>query len=437
MERPSVYRLMKLKAGSGAIYVVMTGRLMTNIGFFMVVPFLIVYVTEHEGMSGFQAGVLFAVLQFTRRGIAVIAGWLSDRFGAALILSLGLVVEAAAYLWFSYAGRSFAEWAIAVALLGFGGAMNNNGSRSLLAASRSAGAALNLSRYYVSINAAGLVGPLLGAELLTTGLSQVAFFTAAGLHLLFAAASLILLRRVRTPGTSSRSGRLWHDMAAGLRDRQLVAYCGLAVGGWFLISQYRIALPLTIVHQNLAGGWIGPLTAVNAITCMIAVSVIGKRIAKSGTLTRLDVLSVSGVVLGGGWMLCAIGGLAPLVAAVIVTSVGESLFCGVLDAIIVTLAPEGRVGLYLGYSAMAWGIGGMLAGFTGGLFDIAAQHGVLILFWAGLAVVGVATAAGTWLARPYFAAAVEERQPAEKSELREPQEMAKPQGNPSGRSPAA
>jgi len=380
---------------------------MTNIGFFMVIPFLTFYLTEHKGMTGFQIGLLFAILQFTRRVLGVLAGWLSDRFGAAPILSAGLALEAVAYLWFTSAGRSFLAWVAAFALLGFGGAMNNNGSRSLIAAGRAANSAVNLSRYYVSINAAGLVGPLIGSALLTAGLSVAGFEVAAGLHVVFAVVSAVLLHGMAAPDASNV--RL-SNMVLALRDHHLVAYCGLAVGGWFLISQYRIALPLTIVHQGLPGGWLGPLTAVNAVVCMIAVSVIGKRIAKRGTIARLDVLSASGVVLGAGWLLCAFGGVGPLVAAVVVTSLGESLFCGIIDAIIVTFAPPGGVGLYLGYSAMAWGIGGMLAGFTGGLFYLAAQHGELILFWAALALVGVATSAGIWLARGYFADAIAQRE---------------------------
>jgi MFS transporter, DHA1 family, multidrug resistance protein len=401
---------MRLTEGKGPVYTVIVGRFITNIGFFMVIPFLTVYVTVHEGMSSLEAGLLFAILQFTRRGLSFIAGWVSDRFGAAPVLSLGLLIEAVAYGWFIVADRSFFSWAMAVALLGLGGALNNNGSRSLLAAGRSAGsagAAVNLSRYYVSINASAMIGPLIGSALLATGRSQLGFLVTAILHLLFAVGSYILLRGLPVPKVVV--SRL-SDLASGLHDHHLVAYCAMAIGGWFLISQYRTALPLTIVHQGLSGELIGPLTALNALVVIIAITLIGNRVGKYGAVGRMDVLAISAVVLGGGWVLCAFGGVAPLAAAIIVTSIGESLFCGVIDAIVVTLAPKGRTGLYLGYSTMAWGVGGMLAGFTGGLFGLAAKHGTLPLFWLGLAFVGLAAGAGTWLARHYFAAAIESRQ---------------------------
>jgi MFS transporter, DHA1 family, multidrug resistance protein len=400
---------MKLNEGSGPAYVVILGRFMTNIGFFMVIPFLTIYVTQDAGMSGLQAGALFAVLEFTRRGLGMPAGWASDRVGAARVLVLGLLIEVVGYLAFTVAGRSFLVWVAAVALLGIGGVLNNNGSRSLLAATGAAGAATNLSRYYVSINGAALIGPLIGTLLLATGSVRLGFVVSAGLHLLFATASAVLLRGMARPGSSAIRVA---DVTIALRDRYLMSYCALAVGGWFLITQYRIALPLTVVHQKLSGDLVGLLTAANAVAVMVAVWLIGSRVERRGTLGRLDLFGVSGLVLAGGWMLCVFTGVPILVVSVIVTSVGESIFCGVVDALVAAMAPPGRLGLYLGYSTMAWGVGGVLAGFSGGGFDLAAGHGALPLFWAGLALVGILAAAGTLVGRRQFAAEIDRRMAA-------------------------
>ncbi|MCC9308313.1 MFS transporter [Kitasatospora sp. RB6PN24] len=395
--------------GKGPAYVVILGRFMTNIGFFMVIPFLAIYLTRSDGFSSFQAGILFAVLQFTRRGIGVLAGWASDRFGASRVLTLGLLIEAAAYLAFPVIGRSFWLWAIAIALLGSGGSLNNNGSRSLVAASKAGGIAANLSRYYVSINGAALIGPLIGTALVAGHVIWIGFAVAAALHLAFSAATMVLLRGMPVPPI----GAIRLDaMVVGLRDRPLMLYCGLAVGGWFLITQYPVALPLTIVHQGLSPDLAGYLTSANAVAVMITVTLIGSRVDRRGTIGRLDILALSGVVLGGGWLICAFSGLGPIVAAVLVTSVGESLFCGVVDANVAGLAPPGCLGMYLGYSTMAWGLGGMLGGLIGGGFDLAANHGALPAFWVVLALLGVGPAIGVRLGRSYFATELKRREAA-------------------------
>jgi MFS family permease len=229
---------MRIAAGSGPAYVVIFGRFLTNIGFFMVIPFFAIHLTRDVGMSSLQAGGLFAVLEFTRRGLGIAAGWVSDRFGASRVLTLGLLLEVVAYVGFAGVGRSFGAWVAVVALLGVGGSLNNNGARSLLATVQAGGAAVvNLSRYYVSVNGAALIGPLIGTALTAGGLIRVGFLIAAALHLAVAGVTGLLLRTVS--GSQEASSIRPADALTALHDRPLVLYCLLAVGGWLLITQYR------------------------------------------------------------------------------------------------------------------------------------------------------------------------------------------------------
>lgn len=318
---------------------VISGRFMSTIGYYLVIPFLTIHLIE-DGITDLQAGLLLAVLNLTRRGLGIPAGWASDRFGAARVLTLGLAIEAVAYASFAGAG-SFWTWAVGVTLLGTGGSLNNNGSRTLLATSGSNGAAVNFSRYYVMINAAALVGPLVGSVLLARDLMWIAFIAAAVLHLLFAAVTALALRAVPT---SPAEGTGAAAIVSALRDRELVRYCAITIGGWFLITQFYVALPLTIAHQGLSTALLGPLNALNAAVVMVAVWLLSQRIAARSTLDRLTVLSFSGLVLAGGWVLCAISGLPVIVVAIVIVSVGESLFCAVVDVTAASLAPPGRSG---------------------------------------------------------------------------------------------
>jgi MFS family permease len=388
----------------------MAGRLMTNVGFFMVVPFITVFVVQHEHMTGAKAGLLFSTLLFTRRGFGLPAGWASDRAGPANTLSSGLSIESIAYLTFAFAGSSFVFWMAAAALLGTGGALNNNGTRSLISGADRSTSAIKLAHYYASVNAAGVVGPLLGTLLLVSGLMRVGFVVAAALHALFALASFVLLRHV--PRHSSPTSDADPSVLTVFQDRPALAYCGTAVGSWALISLYRIVIPLDLIHQHLSADLVGPLTSLNAIVVMTLILVFSPWLGRAGMAPRLTALSAGAVVLGGGWLLCAGAGLLAIVAAVIVTSVGEALFCGVVDPIIVTFAPDGRVGLYLGLSALSWGVGGAVAGLSGWGLSLASRHHALTFFWLGIAGVGILTATATRLARPYFIRASHSREGA-------------------------
>ncbi len=391
------------------MYTVIVGRFTADTGYFMVLPFLTVYVSQ-LGMSGLEAGALFAILQAMRLGFGVPAGWASDRFGPSVVLVAGLLLEAAGYVQFLLAGGSFPAWAAAVAVLGLGGAFNSNGSRSLLTviAGQASAAALNLSRHYIAINAAGLIGPLIGTALIAAHEAKAGFAIAAALHVLFAAATIPLLRYMRRGAAGQPAAP---SVSAAIRDTILLRYCAIAVCGWFLVSQYRIALSLSIVHQSIAISTIGLLTALNAVMVMLTVALTVKRVTRLAMRGRINVLAISGLALGLGWMCCAVGGLAALVVSVLITSIGEALFVGVVDAIVVMFAPRGNSGQYLGYSSTAWGLGAVLAGFSGGLFDVAASHHALFGFWLALCFIGVAVAAGARLGRQSFASTADQRQP--------------------------
>lgn len=434
-----------------SVYLVIVGRFTVDTGYFMVLPFLTVYVTE-LGMSGFEAGALFAILQAMKLGFGVPAGWASDRFGPFRILILGLVLEAVSYLLFTGAGRSFAAWAVAVGVLGLGGALNSNGSRSLLTAldDRASATALNLSRHYIAINGAGLIGPLIGAVLIAADMIKVGFLIAAALHVLFAIATAPMSRYMRRPEAADATNATDSVGAAasgaesaaagepatattekaGWRDGVLMHYCAIAIGGWFLVSQFRIGLSLSIVHQGLPREYIGPLTTLNAILVMVTVALFAKRIANSDARGRLNVFGLSAAVLGIGWLLGVLPGVAGLIAVVVVISVGESLFLGVVDAIVVMFAPKGYSGQYLGYSSTAWGVGAVFAGFSGAAFDAGESHGVLPAFWLGLALVGLVAAVAARFGRDKFIAMIGVRQPAQPEQPAQPAQPAEQPSTP-------
>jgi MFS family permease len=383
----------------------------TSVGYFLVIPFLTVYLTAHAHMTDADAGLLFAALSLTRRGFGIPAGWASDRFGPARVLVTGLLIEAVAYLSFA-ASVSFWSWLVAVSLLGIGGSLNNMGSRSILAGSQSP---VTFSRFYIGVNAAALIGPLAGSMLMAWGLVLASFVIAAGLHLALAAYTTAVLRATPrgSPGQSRTSG-----LAEALRDQPLMLFFVLAIGYWFFDALLYVTLPLALGQQRLpAAALLGPLNALNAAVVMVALWLTGTRVARRDTRGRMNVLALSAIILGAGWPICALAGIPAFVAAVAVVSLGEALFLSVIDVLAASLAPPGRTGLYLGFSSMAWAIGAVIGSLAGGAFGLAARHGQLPVYWAAIAAIGLATAGATVLARRTVAGAVAERQQARAPEL--------------------
>lgn len=394
-------------AADRAAGTIVFGRLFTSIGYYLVIPFLTVYLVSELGASAAEAGLLFAVLTFARRGTAIPSGWASDRFGPATVLVTGLGIEAGAYLVFA-ASETVPVWTVAAALHGLGGSLINMGSRSILAGG--AGSAVHFSRYYVMINVAALIGPPAGGLLVERDLVRATFLTAAVLDVLFAVVVAVLLGRRRVTGPA-RTLRL-ADMASSLRDPDFLRFCAATLGCWCLLTQLYVALPLTATAQSFSPVDIGLLNAVNALVVIAATWRLGRWVERLDTDRRLRVIGAAGAVMGAGWWLCLLPGIVPLLAAVIVVSLGESLFVSVVDVLSAAFAPEGRTGLYLGTSTMSWAIGATAGSLASGVaFSRTDRAGASPVFWILLGLVGVVSTMLLLAQRDRFRAAVERAQP--------------------------
>lgn len=365
----------------------MAGRFLTSTGYFLVVPFITIYLIGRLRMSPAQAGMLFAVLTVTRRGLGWPAGWFSTRFGARSSLVAGLLVESLAYLCFDLA-HSFLPWLLAVTLLGGGGSLNNMGTRTIIAMARNQSRAVNFSRYYTLINVAALAGPMIGAVMIARQMTSLTFVVAGILHLGLGLYSWAVIPQ--SAGADSAPDR--PQLTNAFRDRAILLYSALTIASWFSGTQYYVALPLALSYQRIPAAVLGPLNAANALTVILALWFLGRRIERMSNLTRLRFFSLSVAIQGAGWLACIVPGLLPIAVALLVVSLGEALFMALVDVLAAELAPPGYTAIYLSFTSMAWAVGGLVGGSAGVLFSIASTHAALPLFWLTLALPGMACA---------------------------------------------
>lgn len=98
-----------------------------NIGFYAVVPFLALVLTEDFGLAGAAVGLILGVRTFAQQGLFIIGGTLADRFGARSVILVGCAVRALGF--FTLAASLFTGSAIlwlfvtGTLLTGFGGAL--------------------------------------------------------------------------------------------------------------------------------------------------------------------------------------------------------------------------------------------------------------------------------------------------------------------------
>lgn len=174
-------------------------QLLFNVGFYAVVPFLALLLTQDFGLAGGAVGLVLGVRTFAQQGMFLVGGVLADRFGARPVILFGCGVRTIGFLalaaslwpdapmlWLFVAGTVFT---------GLGGALFSPGLNTLIADAdarrvqqgerRRAGLFAWLS---VTGEVGAVVGPLLGAILFGWGFAVVA---ASG-AVFFAAIALLL-----------------------------------------------------------------------------------------------------------------------------------------------------------------------------------------------------------------------------------------------------
>ncbi|WP_169721440.1 MFS transporter [Brevibacterium album] len=224
-------------------------QLLFNVGFYAVVPFLAVVLSEDFALGGAAVGVVLGVRTAAQQGLFLLGGVLADRWGARSVILAGCAVRITGFL--SLAGSLWTEvpqlwlFLVGTVLTGLGGALFSPGVNTLVAQAealrggaaagscvgadagadaRPAGGAggrgprAPRATLFAWLGLAGemgaVLGPLLGAALLGWGFAVVAA-GGAGLFVLIAVFLWIAL-----PGRPVRQGRRRIESSAGWGARR-------------------------------------------------------------------------------------------------------------------------------------------------------------------------------------------------------------------------
>ena len=187
-----------------AVRLLLFTEMMFNIGFYLVVPFLATYMSESLAATGTMIGLVLGLRTFSQQGLFFLGGALTDRFGVKRILLIGITIR---IIGFVAAGLSHTtmQLMVAVILIGFAAALFSPAAEASFAvAGREAedegiitrSDLFALDALFLRIGA--LIGPVLGALLLSSGF-DVMCFIAAGIFGILLVSHAIIIPAVDTP----------------------------------------------------------------------------------------------------------------------------------------------------------------------------------------------------------------------------------------------
>ncbi|WP_245663032.1 MFS transporter [Nocardia inohanensis] len=221
-------------------------QLAFNIGFFMVVPYLAVHLSQDLGLSAAVVGAVLGLRTFAQQGMFFIGGLLADRWGVRPTVLAGCALRIGGFV--GLAGAESLEMVlVAAAFTGFAAALFSPAVESAVAVeageSERAGGQTRIAAFAL-FNVCGQIGsftgPLLGSALLLVDF-RAACLTAAAVF------GFILAAHYRwLPSATAAPEPLTAGIRDVLADRRFLAFACLAGTQLIAYNQLYLLLPLEV-----------------------------------------------------------------------------------------------------------------------------------------------------------------------------------------------
>ena len=322
----------------------------------MVLPFLLLYLTEHLGFEARAAALVLTCFGVGSIVAAPLAGRLADRIGSLAIMRASLFLTAAilfAFPWFSGFGA-----VVACAVL-FSVVSESYRPASMALFTELVPAELRKAAYSVNrlaINLGMSVGPALGGFIADRSFD--ALFWVDGGTALAAGVVLALVPLGAAAATRSREAR---ETAAATASRPahadprfLVFLLGSTLNA-AAFFQHLGAMPLYLVRDlGFTKSFYGLLFTLNTI--VIVILEVRLNFMTSHWSHRRS-LWLGSVLVGSGLGLLAFATTPWAIAAtVLVWTFGEMILLPSMSNFVADLAPPDRRGEYMGWYTMSWGV---------------------------------------------------------------------------------
>lgn len=339
----------------------LSNQFLFMLGFYMVVPFLAIFMREDLGMESVAIGLVLGLRTFSQQGLFIVGGAFADRLGARRLILLGCTVRIAGFVVLAFS-TNFTSVLIGACLTGLAGALFSPAISSLAAVVGTADARGQArARFFARLAVWGEVGaiggPLLGALLLGIGFQAMAL----GGAVVFALAYLVLYLRLPhdTPALGTAHGAWWRVF----EDRLFVAFTLAHSAFLFCYNQLYFALPVELARAGGTDADLAPLFMIASLM-VVAFQVPVTRLAMRASWSKS--LGIGFAVMACAFLFVAVFAtqqpfeghlrLLPAVGLVVLLIMGQMIVRPIAMDLVPQFAGERPTGVYFGALASAGGL---------------------------------------------------------------------------------
>ena len=310
----------------------------------MALPFLILYLTRHQGWTAGKAGLAIAVYGVGAILVAPIAGKISDRIGSRSVM-VGSLVLSALFLSFFPLINGFET----TLLLTFVWSVVNEAFRpaGLSATTESVTPQkrkVALSFIRVAINLGMSIGPVIGGVLAMISY-PILFWVDASTSLVAAFILLVSLKK-KSSTLHEKTANAGHPLSF-LKDAHLLYILALLIPVEIIFFQHTSSLPLVLINDlRMNETLYGLLFPIN--TLLITFVEVPLNSAMSHWDHRRS-LALGALLFGVGFgALIFADSFFEVALTIVIWTFGEMIFLPTSGAYIADIAPKNRQGEYMG-----------------------------------------------------------------------------------------
>ncbi|MFB9659636.1 MFS transporter [Glycomyces mayteni] len=254
-----------LRAADPTVRLLCVNQFGINLGFYMLMPYLLAYLTGDVGMAVGAAGFLLGVRNLCQQGLFLVGGTIADRLGHKPMIVAGCALRTAAFAALALPAN-VPVLVAAMAATGVAGALFNPAVRGYIAARAGADRVEAFALFNVFYQAGLFAGPIVGVAL-TAFDFRYACLTAAGV---FAVLTVAQARRLpaQDAGPAGPPTTVWADWRAVAANRRFLAFSLAMAASYVLGFQVYLALPW------LVGG--APLAVTGLFAASALVTILGQ-----------------------------------------------------------------------------------------------------------------------------------------------------------------
>ncbi len=367
----------------GTLYSAVVMELFERLAYYGMVMVLGIYLMGHLGIRADVYGIVYGLFTSTLYILPVLAGALADRFGYKPALIVAFATLAGGYFLLG-ASTKFTVICIALGLIAVGGSIIKPTIAGTVTRTTKEGNTrpIGFGLYYTMINAGGLIGPVIAAQVRNRTEFHYVFWVSAAACALMLAQAVFAFREPVSEAERA-SGKTMGDIAREivmvLANWRFVLLLVIFSGFWGMINVLfgflpyyaetfsdlraaEAAIDRVVPITRWAGQWLNPevLISLDALLIVLFQAPISYLTRRWPTLRAM---LIGTTIATASWIFPMMSPAAVFISlGIVVWSLGEMMcsarffeFCG-------TVAPKDQVALYLGYSFFAIFIGNFYSG---------------------------------------------------------------------------